>query len=435
MAVSKTLYKYIRVFIVIIFLLSSFFKLYSQKKIVEINHNFSDLPIGKDVSMFVDQRAFFSDSEITNLSQFIPQKKDIPVMVNLTNGNIWERFTVVNYRDDSIFFLSLPYSNISEISFYKRRGKQLDLIGSTGNNYNFEQRIYNSPGFVFPLNLSKGDTSEFFLKIKNSHPVLLPLFIRKKEELDQTINNENLIFGIYFGIILSILLYNLFLFISTRDVSYLFYIIYLFFLGAAQTTVSGYGFKYFWPNLPVINLYALPITTAIAAITGILFAIFFLRIAYYYRNLIFLLSVILLLYFIVIIASISGNNSLSYNIINYGTITAGLLLIIISALIGKKGYKAAYFYLFAWSSVLAGIIILVLRNFSILPYTTFTTYASYIGSALEAILLSIALADRINTLRKEKEESQAYALQISRENEKLIREQNIVLEQKVAERT
>ena len=246
---------------------------------------------------------------------------------------------------------------------------------------------------------------------------------------------ENLIFGLYFGIILSLLLYNIFLFISTRDLSYLFYIIYLFFLGLAQTTVSGYGFKYFWPQIPWLNDYALTITTSIAGITGILFAIFFLRIAYYYRNFIFLLSLILLLYFISIISTISGNNQMGYNMINYATLSGGLSLIVISALIGKKGYRAAYYYVVSWIFFLLGIIVLVLRNFSILPYTNTTTYFTYFGSAVEVILLSIALADRINTLRKEKEESQAYALNISRENEKLIKEQNIVLEQKVTERT
>src|SRR6266487_2560245 len=434
MNAARIIYKFIRIFVATVFLLCCFVKLYSQKKIIGINNNFSTYPIGKYVYLFKDQQSFYKDVEVINLSQFKLQTKEIPVM-DVPNGDIWARFTIVNQTKDSTLFLDLQYSNISRIFFYKRYGNRLGLIDTAGNDLRFDKKINTGTDFVFPFILPSGDTTEFFLKIRSKHPILLPLFIKTKEKLDETTNIQDLIFGLYFGIILSILLYNLFLFISTKDLSYLFYIIYLFFLGAAQTTVSGYGFKYFWPNLPVINLYALPITTAIAAITGILFAIFFLRIAYYYRNLIFLLSVILLLYFIAIIASISGNNSFSYNIINYGTITAGILLIIISALIGKKGYKAAYFYLFAWSSVLAGIIILVLRNFSILPYTTFTTYASYIGSALEAILLSIALADRINTLRKEKEESQAYALQISRENEKLIREQNIVLEQKVAERT
>src|SRR5207249_1062029 len=129
-----------------------------------------------------------------------------------------------------------------------------------------------------------GDTSEFYLKIRSKHPILLPLFIKSKDKLDETVNIENLIFGLYFGIILSILFYNLFLFISTRDLSYLFYIVYLFFLGVAQTTLPGYGFKYFWPNSPLLNNYALIILSALAGITGILFAVFFLRIAYYYRN-------------------------------------------------------------------------------------------------------------------------------------------------------
>jgi signal transduction histidine kinase len=121
--------------------------------------------------------------------------------------------------------------------------------------------------------------------------------------------------------------------------------------------------------------------------------------------------------------------------LNYATASAGVSLIVISALIGKKGYRAAYYYFVSWIFLLVGIIVLSLRNVSILPYTNITTYFSYFGSAVEVILLSIALADRINTLRKEKEESQVYALKISRENEKLIKEQNIVLEQKVTERT
>jgi hypothetical protein len=57
------------------------------------------------------------------------------------------------------------------------------------------------------------------------------------------------------------------------------------------------------------------------------------------------------------------------------------------------------------------------------------------GAASEVVLLSLALADRINILKKEKEESQAEALRISHQNQKLISEQNIILEQKVHERT
>jgi two-component system NtrC family sensor kinase len=409
--------------------------LHAQEKVLNIDKDISSVPIGKYVYMYHDLSAIYKDSEITHIAQFKAANKDIPVLSNVTSGNIWIKFKVVNSTADSIFFLNLQYTNLSQLTFYKYYDNALYPLSFTGNDFEFDKRTNSSPDFVFPFKLLRGDTSEFFIKIRSTHPILLPLFIKTKDKLDETINLENLIFGLYFGIILSILLYNIFLFISTKDLSYLFYIIYLFFLGVAQTTISGYGFKYFWPHSPELNNYALIVTSSAAGITAILFAIFFLRIAYYYKIFIFLLSLFLLLYFIAIISSISGNNELGYNLVNYATISAGLSLIIISALIGKKGYRAAYYYVVSWIFFLLGIIVLVLRNVSVLPYTSITTYFSYFGSAIEVILLSIALADRINTLRKDKEESQAYALKISKENEKLIKEQNIVLEQKVTERT
>jgi signal transduction histidine kinase len=57
------------------------------------------------------------------------------------------------------------------------------------------------------------------------------------------------------------------------------------------------------------------------------------------------------------------------------------------------------------------------------------------GSAVEVVMLSIALADRINQFRKEKEESQAQAMVALQENERIVREQNVMLERKVNERT
>jgi C4-dicarboxylate-specific signal transduction histidine kinase len=76
-----------------------------------------------------------------------------------------------------------------------------------------------------------------------------------------------------------------------------------------------------------------------------------------------------------------------------------------------------------------------LRNFEVLPYEKVSSYLLYIGSAVQTILLSIALADKINIYKKETELSQAKALSISLENEKLVKEQNVRLEEEVSNRT
>jgi two-component system NtrC family sensor kinase len=213
-------------------------------------------------------------------------------------------------------------------------------------------------------------------------------------------------------------------------------VLYLLFLAIAQVTLAGYGFKYFWPSHPAINHYALPVTSALAGMGGISFAIVFLRTKHYTPKLNPVLYGLLAFYVGAIVLSFAGLNSIAYNILNLISLAGGLILLSASwYIVRKKHYKPAYFYFIAWIAFLAGIIVFVLRNLNIAPYNNFTTYILYVGSAIEGILLSIALADKINSLRREKEKSQEEALRISVENEKLVRDQNIVLEKKVSERT
>jgi hypothetical protein len=233
----------------------------AQQKVLNINKDISSVPLGKYVYLFNDAESMYKDSEVVHSAQFLPVNKDIPVSPDVIKGSLWAKFKVVNSTADSIFFLNLQYSNLSELTLYEYQNGLLKTLSVTGNDFDFDKKTRTSPDFIFPIRLHQSDTAEFYLKIKSNHPLLLPLFIKSKDKLDEGINLENLIFGLYFGIILSIFLYNVFLFISTRDLSYLFYIIYLFFLGLAQTTVSGYGFKYFWPHSQWLNNYDLIITT------------------------------------------------------------------------------------------------------------------------------------------------------------------------------
>jgi len=110
-------------------------------------------------------------------------------------------------------------------------------------------------------------------------------------------------------------------------------------------------------------------------------------------------------------------------------------LIIVSAIVLIGGYRPARFVLLSWSVLLIGAVIFTLKDNGILPYNTFTSYSMQGASIIEMALLSFALADRINILKREKEASQAEALSAAKENERIIREQNVILEEKVTERT
>lgn len=140
------------------------------------------------------------------------------------------------------------------------------------------------------------------------------------------------------------------------------------------------------------------------------------------------------LYLISFIVLLMNMTSLSYKIISFNA-GSSFLLIIVAALILRKGYRPAKFYLIALTLFLLGVMIFVFKDLNYLPYNLWTVNSVKIGSAFEVVLLSFALADRINTLKREREESRLKAIEVLKENERIVREQNILLEQKVKERT
>lgn len=132
---------------------------------------------------------------------------------------------------------------------------------------------------------------------------------------------------------------------------------------------------------------------------------------------------------------IAGYQTEAYQLLQLCAGTFAFFQLSIISWIGYKGSRPARFFLIAWVAFLCGIIVFILKDIGLLPYNDLTRYAMTIGSTIEVVLLSFGLADKINLLRREKERSQMEALRFAKENERIIMEQNIVLDGKVRERT
>ncbi|MCW3107119.1 MAG: hypothetical protein JWQ09_1625 [Segetibacter sp.] len=407
----------------------------AESKPVNFRNDSSRNSFGREVEIFVDSTGFLNSQNILSKGKFLFNDKDAPTFF-LNDKTLWGRFSITNNSSDTIIFFCIQYPNISEISLYKVNAENsLDSVAITGNKFNFHQRPNNYVDYNFPLHIPVGQNATFYFKIKSEHPVELRVALMTSSQVVKSNTLQSIIMASYLGVVVSILLYNFFLFFATRDRSYIFYVTYLFTLALAQLTLSGWSFKYFWPNHPWINDYAVIWTSSVAGIATLAFAISFLHTSSYLPKIHSFLLVVMGIEAIALLLSFTSVSIISYLILNVSGMLSAVILIYVSAAIYARGYRPALYYLFAWSAFLVGLIILVLRNVGLLPANTFTTYVLYGGAAIEAILLSIALADKITILRKEKEVSQAEALRISKENEQLVKEQNIVLERKVAERT
>jgi diguanylate cyclase (GGDEF)-like protein len=100
-----------------------------------------------------------------------------------------------------------------------------------------------------------------------------------------------------------------------------------------------------------------------------------------------------------------------------------------------KGHPGARYFLLAWTLLLVAVAVMAMRNMGWLPTTTLTNYSMQIGSSLEMLLLSFALADRINVMRRKKDAATHEALVAKQAMVDALRRSEQDLERRVAERT
>jgi two-component system NtrC family sensor kinase len=388
--------------------------------------------IGNSVKLLEDPTNKLSIKEVMLSADFKPSNQDVPNL-GVTGSTIWVQFKIKNYTDQDALLIELANPILDEVELYTTLDKENFTDRRMGEYERFSLRDYDHPSYVFNLQVPKNKTALCFLKIKSKEQIVVPIKLGSSNTILDSIREKDLLFGIYAGIMFVMFLYNAFVYLSTKDRSYLYYIIYIMFVGLTQSCFQGYTFQFLWSNSPWIADHSVVLLSAFVGISAAEFARLFLNTQKYLPGITKILYIFYASYIICIVLSIAGKQIIP--LVDITALLISFYLLGVAIMIARKGYRPAKFFLTAWLTFLIGVIVFALKNMGALPYNNLTIYTMPAGSAIEAILLSIALADRINILKKEKEESQTVMVLALQENEKLIKEQNVMLEQKVTERT
>ncbi len=419
--------------IYLILLLFQFFfltKTIAQKVVVFKGDN---IIIGENVSIFEDPSGRLDLNAVRNSFGFVQSLTQVPNL-QLSTSVFWLKFTIKNESLEHNLLLSLDYPTLNECQFYYPIKNTFGVEKLSDNNL-FAERKYKHQDFIFDINLPKDSTATFYLKVQSNEQMVLPLLLGTPQKIAESKLRLDLLWGVLVGILLVMVLYNTFVFISTRDISYLYYVIFTFFIALTQTSLSGYTYRFLFPNSPELFNMGIIVFNSVAGIAFSLFAQSFLEIKNRMRKMLKVFNFIILLYAATMVARLMGYPLISYRMTDICALIVFVSLYIVVINLSIKGFRPAKFFLLAWTMFFSGVLLFVLRNLGILPYNSYTNYTMPIGVAIEVILLSLALADRINTFKAEKEKSQEETLRALMENEKIVREQNIILEQKVDERT
>ncbi len=401
---------------------------------VQFNATTSAQPVGLHAEVLVDSAADLSVQEVMKSKSFKAWGQGVPNL-GISRSAHWIMFAVENTTDEESIQLSIPHAEIDELDVYLVEEGAVRLIGRTGQSRPSVERIGIDPEFAFGLPVRPGMTVTVLVRVHGFKQIHVPLLLSGQAVQAQSRASRNLWLGGYAGIMIVMALYNLFVFASIRDRSYLIYVLYIAVICLAQFSVLGIGQAYLWPDSLWLSSRSSIVLVLGAVMLGMEFSRRFIGTKDYVPKLhkgvpLFYLAVAanILIYFL-------GDPWTGYMMAQAigGWTALYLLVMVVSAM--RKGSRQAGFFLLAWAFFLVGVVVFVLRDAGVLPYNEFTTYAMPIGSAVEGVLPSFALADRINILRKEKEQSQAEALSSAQENARITRDQNIILEQKVTERT
>lgn len=336
----------------------------------------------------------------------------------------WFKLQIQSPRDAKAerYFYRANYPVLDSIQFYLVQGGQLISQQQTGDTLVFDSRALKMNSFVHPIDIKPGQTLTLFIRVQSQGTVQLPATLLSEQDL----HSESLFFyicqGIFFGVVGIMLFYNFLLFFAFRAKEYLFYVFYGASVLLLLSTKHGLSFQYLWPESPLWNNKAIPLSMCLCSLFLLAFTYYFLNIQQHSKRLskVFMSLSFLLICLAALDLSLTYSLAIKFSAIGTGSAIAACVIASIAA--WKNHDPNVKQYLIAWLAMLAGAMILLLSMFGILPTNTLTQNAWQIGSGLEIIILSFALANKIRTInhninieRKRRFEMQAIALKNEKE--------------------
>lgn len=346
--------------------------------------------------------------------------------LGFTDSAYWFYLRIHNQNSTRAqWVLESLYSIMDQLDVYYRFGDGREQHQQAGDAVMFHQRARAHHNINFGLDLAAGETVDVFIRAQTTGAIQMPMMLWSEVAFADKVSTEQIVFGLYYGMLFSLGIYNLLLFLVIRDRNYLLYVFYIASYGLFQMSLNGLAFQYLWPDSPDWNNRSIACLMGVGMFFITLFSHSFLAL----KNNSPFLSKVFIGFMVVYLGIAAATFVLPYQlVIRTGTLasTFGVLCIMTSAVVCLiKRFRPARYFFVSWAVLLLGMLAYTLKTFSLLPANFITEYAIQIGSVLEVLLLSLALADRIRILQDENQRMQA---QVNEELEQHVRERTLELE-------
>jgi diguanylate cyclase (GGDEF)-like protein len=310
----------------------------------------------------------------------------------------WLRLNISSDRSGA-YYLEVNYPSLDTVDFFWQdiEGQYQRLRG--GDLTPFSERPLPHRSVLFPVDLTEGETV-LYLRVVSEGSLIMPVTLWGRDAFHWRDRAAYAGEALYYGMLLALGLYNLLLFFNLRERTYLLYVLFLVGMAIGNASMGGLAGQFIWPEWPGWTHLALAIGMAMSGLFAAAFTRAFLDIP---RTMPRLNG--LFWFWILTFATLIPLSVLAYHwaemLISLTSMGFCITALSVGVIGYRRGYAGARYFLLAWTILITGSFVLAARNFGWVSTNFWTSYGFQIGSALEMLLLSFALADRILVLRQQ----------------------------------
>lgn len=336
-------------------------------------------------------------------------------------GVIWLRLDLQSSSPKTHHWrLELNYASLDEVRLYDVGADGMRQSRS-GDTVPYSERAIGHRYPVFEITLQPGEQRTLYLRVDTRGSMTLSGALMSTRDFEQHSQNGYLVHAIYCGVLIALALYNLLLFLALHERPFLNYVLFMTVFALAVLSLNGFGAQYLWPHAAPWTNRMLPFSLTLAALLAAVFARSFLDTRKWLPRWDRVLQLLCLGTALACLATLLLPVQRALQTMSLTGLGVTLSLLLTSFVCVGYRVPGARLFALAWLMLLSGAVTLALRNFALVPSNFFTLYAMQIGSGMEMILLSFALAARFIELKRQREAS----LQMSERS----------LERRVSERT
>lgn len=353
--------------------------------------------------------------------------------LDFTSGTFYIDFVLINASDELLLLdleTARPITN--GVDLLDEKG---NFLARSGDAIPFSEKDVASNRSVLPIHLAPHTSQRCILKLSSDGEIIsLPMIFWEQPRFVAQDRMQQFFSGLFYGIFLFVIVIYLNFYLLLRDKLFLFYTVYVLFSGLLQFVLDGYGHQFFFPSGGYLNQHSIIIAAGMTVFFALHYALRYLELEGRTRKA--TLAFIALVTVTILASLIPGKiYEICYPLINGFSFLAVLYLFLVAIRVRRKNPKISRLFLLGLVTLMAGAVIFILGNFSVIDIPILTQNSLKVGTLFEIICLSILMAGKYKVLQEEKELAQRQLLLELEEKNRIAAETNIRLEKEVAART